>query len=175
MESLIRGFTILCLFSSLLSFAQQEEVLWSADVQLKWADFKGQPDRTSPVAAVTASGISYEFSSLERNGHYEVDYTVSTFFYPEQSWYKPEVCDALILSHEQLHFDISELFARKMRKRMAETQFTKNVKAEVKAIYRDVLKELARFQKRYDQETNFSRNREAQIKWNQEVKEALGN
>lgn len=156
------------------TFSQQDEAIpWSADLKLKWADFKGRPFKTAWAAAVTASGISYEFSSTENNGQLELDIKVGTYFYPDQSWYRPKLCDSVILSHEQLHFDISELFARKMRKRLAETTFTKNVKAEIKAVYKQILKELGNFQNKYDYETNFSRNLGKQLQWNQDIKEAL--
>jgi len=67
------------------------------------------------------------------------------------------------------------LFGSKMRKIMDTTTFTKNVKAEVKAIYRQINKELAEFQQLYDQETNYSRNIEQQLSWNQKIKDALRN
>lgn len=174
MESLIKLGFVWFFFFTLSAQAQQAEILWAPDLKLSWKDFKGKPDPNSRVAAVTASGISYKFSSLEGDGYYEVEYTVDTFFYPKQSWYQPHMCDDVILSHEQLHFDISELFARKMRKMMDSTRFTENVKAEVKDIYHSILKELKAFQDRYDEETNFSRNREAQLLWNKEISAALG-
>ena len=90
----------------------------------------------------------------------ELDFEVNAYFYPEESWYKPAVCDTFILGHEQLHFDISELFARKMRGRLRNTTFSENVKQEVRDIYQETLKELEAMQDRYDWETNFSRNRE---------------
>ncbi len=127
------------------------------------------------VAATTASGLSYQFSTTEANGKYVLDYMVNTYFYPNKSWYQPKICDEVILSHEQLHFDISELFARKMRKIMDTTNFTKNVKAEVKAIYLYINRELAEFQQLYDQETNYSRNVEQQLSWNQKIKDTLRN
>ena len=122
---------------------------------------------------MTASGITYEFSSIETDGKLQLDIEISTHFYPEESWYQPALVNGVILSHEQLHFDISELFARKMRKIVAETNFTSNVKAEIKKIYRDILKELSAFQKKYDFETNFSRNIEKQLEWNRKISEAL--
>jgi predicted secreted Zn-dependent protease len=79
----------------------------------------------------------------------------------------------VVLSHEQLHFDISELFARKMRKIMAETRFTSNARAEVKAIYKKVLQDLSAFQSLYDHETNYSRDHQKQLAWNNKIKEAL--
>ncbi|WP_297696657.1 DUF922 domain-containing protein [uncultured Eudoraea sp.] len=155
-------------------FAQEEEtILWNSGQRLSWANFKAEPPKNSEIAATTASGLSYQFSTTEENGKYELDYIISTFFYPNRSWYQPNICDEVILSHEQLHFDISELYARKMRKIMDNTTFTKNVKAEVKAIYRQINKELAEFQQVYDRETNYSRNIEQQLSWNKKIKEAL--
>lgn len=161
------------LFSTML-FAQEEEaILWNSGQRLSWANFKAEPPKNTEIAATTASGLSYQFSTTEENGKYELDYVVSTFFYPNRSWYQPNICDEVILSHEQLHFDISELYARKMRKIIDNTTFTKNVKAEVKAIYRQINKELAEFQQVYDRETNYSRNIEQQLSWNKKINEAL--
>lgn len=154
--------------------SQELEVLeWNAKRKLTWADFKGQPMVKQSVAALTASGISYQFSTDWKGGELEVDFVVTTYFYPERSWYRPELCDDVILSHEQLHFDISELFTRKMRERLAKANFSKNVKAEVNKIYVQVIKELNQFQNQYDKETNFSRNREQQLLWNQKVTKLL--
>jgi hypothetical protein len=154
--------------------AQEEEALeWDAGRRLTWHDFRGKPMKTAWAAATTASGISYEYSGEEKDGRFELQFKVLAHFYPEKSWYQPRLCDELVLSHEQLHFDISELFARKMRKEMGETRFTGNAKAEVKAIYKRIIQELSAFQSRYDHETNYSRDREKQLHWNNSIKDAL--
>jgi len=62
-----------------------------------------------------------------------------------------------------------------MRKRLTETSFSDNVKAEIRSIYKETLKELSDFQDRYDWETSFSRNREQQLRWNAQIAEALKN
>ena len=103
----------------------------------------------------------------------EVDCTVGAYFYPESSWHRPEVANANILSHEQLHFDISELFARKMRSKIKVFRFTSEVKAEMKGIYEEILRELRDFQTKYDDETNYSRDVEKQNEWNSMISEAL--
>lgn len=161
-------------FLSGFAFAQDEEVIsWSADRKLQWSDFKGSFFKTHWAAATTASSISYEFSTFEKNGQLYLDFKVGCEFYPNKSWYRSELCDSLILSHEQLHFDIAELHARKMRKRLAESQFTKNIKDEVKTIYKAIVKELYLFQNKYDHETNFSRDLGKQLIWNKMIAEAL--
>lgn len=171
---------ILCYAIVLLSFnggiyAQENDTIpWEAGYKLSWEDFKAMPPANSSAAATTASGITYQFSTTYNDNQIILDYTVTTFFYPNKSWYRPALCDTIILSHEQLHFDISELFARQMRKELSSATFSKNVKAEVRAIYRKTLKALGAFQKRYDRETNFSRNHEQQLIWNKKIANALG-
>ncbi len=161
------------LFALLAPLQEPDGIHWRADQRLAWKDFKGDPTNTK-AAAVTSSGISYSFSSMVRGDEVKVDYEVGAYFYPDKSWYRPLVCDSVTLGHEQLHFDISELYGRKMNKRMGETQFTKNVKAEIKKIYSEITSELNDFQNRYDDETDFSRNRDQQLLWNQKIGKALG-
>ena len=102
-----------------------------------------------------------------------LDFEVNAYFYPNESWYRPKLCNENTLAHEQLHFDITEIFARKMRDKLQRTSFSDDVKAEVRKIYNDILKELQEYQERYDWETNFSRNREKQAEWNQKIAETL--
>ena len=103
----------------------------------------------------------------------EVDCTVETFFYPDSSWYRPEHANDIILSHEQLHFDISELFARRMRQRIARYRFTTRAKGEMKRIYESVIREMREFQRRYDLETDYSRDAARQAEWNRMIASAL--
>ena len=174
MDALKPLFLTLFLVSTLLLTGQEPDgVPWSPEQKLSWQDFRGTQTNTR-AAAVTASGISYSFSSLVKGNEVKVDFEIGAYFYPDRSWYRPEDCDSVILGHEQLHFDISELYSRKMRKRLEETKFTNNVKAEIKKIYGEITTELNDFQNRYDDETNFSRNREQQLLWNDKIGKALG-
>lgn len=151
----------------------QEEVVWKPDINLFWKDFKGEVPKGSGAAATTASGISYQFSTYHEKGEMKLDHDVYAFFYPTESWYKPEICNDVTLSHERLHFDISELFARKMDKEIAQSTFTKNVKQEVRAIYKKTLRELNKFQNQYDLETDYSRNVPQQKRWITKIQKAL--
>ncbi|MEZ2414722.1 DUF922 domain-containing protein [Muriicola sp. E247] len=172
---LIKNLGVFILFLVLFQGYGQEDgaILWESSHRLSWEDFKSPPPAGSRVAATTASGIAYQFSALEQAGEMEVDCSVNAYFYPEASWYRPEVANDIILSHEQLHFDISELFARKMRRKIKGYRFTSNVKAEMKNIYNGIIKELRDFQSRYDEETNYSRAVEKQGEWNAMIAEEL--
>ncbi len=160
----------LCNFQTLQC---QEEVPWTQEFRLSWEDFKGAVPLGASAAATTASGISYDFSTIYKNDELKIDFSVLAFFYPSRSWYKPKVCNDVTLSHEQLHFDITELYARKMRAELQQAKFTKNVKAEVREIYKRTLRQLNDFQNKYDSETDYSRNRVVQQKWNTAIAEAL--
>ncbi|MBO0324022.1 DUF922 domain-containing protein [Muricauda sp. CAU 1633] len=163
------------LFLGFLGFGQEieEGVLWNPNIRLTWADFKGKVPPAAQPAATTASGISYTYSANLLHHEVHLDYEVNAYFYPNESWYRPTLCDENTLSHEQLHFDISELFARKMRDRLDRTSFSDDVKAEIRKIYQEILQELQDYQDQYDWETNFSRNREKQVEWNQKIAKAL--
>jgi hypothetical protein len=60
-----------------------------------------------------------------------------------------------------------------MDKEMAETTFGKNVKQEVRAIYKKTLRELNKFQNQYDLETDYSRNVPQQKHWIAKIQQAL--
>lgn len=172
-------FIFVFLILGLLSFQPNQEyetISWRANNRLTWNDFKGKAPVNDRAAAITASGITYRFSTSGNPDQLEVDFKVDTYFYPNKSWYQPALCDDVILSHEQLHFDISELYSRKLRKELSETSYTrKNIKAKVRAMYRKNNEALNDFQNQYDESTNFSRNREQQAIWNKKIADALFN
>lgn len=169
----IIGGILFCFLAIIYHCEAQEEVPWNNIKRLTWNDFKGEVPLGAVAAATTASGISYKFSTHNKGNKMIVDYDVSSFFYPTKSWYRPAICNDVTLIHEQLHFDISELFARKMSREMAQTLFTKNVKAEVKAIYKRTLRKLNDFQNKYDNETDYSRNVSEQKRWVLKINEEL--
>ena len=167
------AFLILGLFS-FQPVQDYETISWKANERLSWDDFKGGIPPNARAAATTASGITYRFSTSGTRDNMKVDFKVDTHFYPNKSWYQPELCDEVILSHEQLHFDISELYARKLKERLTKTSYSRqNVKSKVRAIYRKINEELNDFQNQYDDETNFSRDREQQLIWNEKIRETL--
>lgn len=168
----------LFLFLVLFSFQpvqDYETISWNSNERLSWTDFKGKIPENSRAAATTASGITYRFSTSGNRNQLQVDFKVDTHFYPNKSWFQPALCDEVILSHEQLHFDISELYARKLRKELNDASYTRNnIKAKVRIIYRKNNEALNAYQNQYDHATNYSRDREQQLIWNKKIAEALG-
>jgi len=164
---------ILFLAVSFSFIADEPSITWKNTHRLSWKDFRGTPDNSSDIAAITASGISYELAATIAGSKVDVDCKVAAFFYPEKSWYKKELADSVVLAHEQLHFDITELHARKFRKAIERTTFTENVKQEMKRLYDNINKELDAYQNRYDTATDYSRDIEKQTEWGIKVAKDL--
>lgn len=163
----------LLLFVS-ISSAQDIEKPWRSGEKLSWSDFKGSPDYEHPYAAITYSGMSYGFSAEIINGKVWVKYDVKSFFVANKSWVKRWYSnDRGLLEHEQLHFDITELYARKFRKRLSEKVFTENVKSEIKKIYKDITDEKVKIQELYDVETDHSKKHQVQLSWQQKIDSEL--
>jgi predicted secreted Zn-dependent protease len=71
-----------------------------------------------------------------------------------------------ILAHEQAHFDITEIFARKLHKALMEYDFDQSTyKRDINSIYQRVVAEKEAFQAAYDKETDHSRNKRIQYEW----------
>lgn len=133
---------------------------WSETRKLSWDDFKARPDAASANAAMTNSIINIEFNFDETS----LDYTISCRFDKNRSWVK--VRTAPVLQHEQGHFDIAEIYARKLAKEMKSYRFNPGtVQTDVNNIYDRIMAVYQKQQQQYDQETDFSRNREKQAQW----------
>ncbi len=169
---MIRCFLILCCFSLLHS--DKDVISWNETYKLSWSDFEAAPKVGIDAVALTASGITFNYSSTqseEKGNTYNTN--VEAHFYPEKSWYKPNKATAYILSHEQLHFDIAELYARKFRQRISNNTFTKDIASELNKLYGIIDKELEQTQNKYDSETEHSINTTMQEKWSNYVKTEL--
>ena len=159
---------------SLCLFQQDRSMTWSDDLQLQWEDFNGTPTRGTTVVAVTASGLSFGFSTKMTETQL-VDYTafVDAHFYPDKSWYVKERANSVILDHERLHFDITELHARKFKLRIAQTKFDLRINSQMERIHNTITDELRQMQQKYDTETDHSQNVDKQKEWQKFIKVQL--
>lgn len=152
---------------------EEEKLAWHEDRKLTWEDFKGVPNPGSGFVASTNSGMSFSFSYSEKDGVGTVKYEVVANFYPELSWFIAEKVNSYILEHEQTHFDITELHARKLRSQLASIPHTRDFKMTAEKIYNTVESERRAMQEAYDEETNHSSIKEAEYRWRDFVSEQL--
>ena len=160
---------ILFLFLSLYPSQQEERMEWSANRLLRWSDFKGVPNQLGDYAATTSSGLSQSYSISSTGYINKESITIKANFYPQYSWYRAKDTTAYVLKHEQTHFDITELHARYLRKRIADFSFTSNAAAEIKALYQEVETQRRAMQKQFDEETQHSIIREKEYYWEAKV------
>ena len=143
-------------------FAQNDSsfINWSAERKLAWNDFKAQPPNNDSRAAVTNThlGFSYYFSNAK------LTHKVECRFVKTNSW--GLVKTDFILQHEQAHFDIAEIFARRLHKAILEYPFnSKSYRNDLDLIYEKIANAESDFQKQYDTETNHSLNKQKQVAW----------
>ena len=142
---------------------------WSQNRKLAWSDFKGRPNKISRNEALTDSGISIGLKCDSRAS----EVTIECFFDRSKSWAKNNRTDYL-LAHEQLHFDITELFARKLRKQIAKLgNDCKKLNNHSEIYYNQNHKELVAYQLAYDADSNHSLNNEKQAYWEERIAREL--
>lgn len=140
---------------------------------LTWEDFRGEPQLNSSFHANTNSGFSYSWSYSTSNGTQELDYEVFSTFYPMHSWVHPDHKVEHLLKHEQLHFDISEIHARKLRKAMKSYVPGRSVRKDLKNLYASIEQERIAMQNAFDAETNHSTIKTEEERWQLFVKAEL--
>ena len=155
--------------------ARHEAFPWALKRPLTWADFKGDPPRDGGAAAETAYTLLY--GSQCRGQAFE--FRVVAAFRPKESWVRPAILkrpadSARALRHEQTHFDLAEVHARRMRRHFAELMAPCRVStSDLSEIAERMVKEEAAAQEKYDAETDHSRVAAEQARWDKEVASQL--
>ncbi len=156
----MRFFLGVCLILGLSSFVSNQFIDWRPNQKLSWKDFMGKPVANSGNAALTSTHISFEYG-YGSNGF---SYSITCRFDKKQSWVK--IKNDYVLAHEQAHFDIAEIHARKLKKALSDYDYNpKTVKADVNKIYETIMKEHHAMQQLYDKQTDHSRNKDQQEIW----------
>jgi hypothetical protein len=157
-----------------LTSRKEVKIEWTETRKLTWEDFKGTRSFTnSNLAALSNCGFGFNTNPVLPFS--KPKFTVVNIFYPELSWVnKSEQDRPELLEHEQLHFDISELYARQLRKEFKTSNINYfNLKRKAEAIFQKVHASYLLRQELYEQETAFSLNKQMQIVWMSRIKDEL--
>lgn len=140
------------------------KILWSKDYSLQWKDFKGPIKQDEGFDAMTA----YVIESGKEKGKFGI----FCYFEKNKSWHiKKKDTDSLLI-HEQYHFNLAEVYARKIRKQIIEQKLINDPK-QIEKAFKDNLRILEKEQKVYDKETNHSKISSAQAKWEKDIDRQL--
>jgi predicted AlkP superfamily phosphohydrolase/phosphomutase len=133
---------------------------WSTNRRLTWGDFQAEPPKTPTAAALTSTTIKVDFGYFNET----LTYHIHCRFDKSSSWGR--VKNDYVLSHEQGHFDIAEIFARKLNEALGKYRpESQNIPKDVNKIYQDMMKKYYERQDEYDKETNFSMDKKKQEEW----------
>ncbi len=149
-------------------------VPWSPK-RLTWNDYRGQQPTGASEAAVTATSVAWGFQCVGD----AFTFHVAAEFFPERSWVNPMIFVQLdsnlrTLRHEQLHFDITEVHARRMRRMFATLDRPcARTEDELTKLGETSLEAETAIQKHYDRETANGRDAVGQSRWERQIGEAL--
>lgn len=172
---------------------------WSLDYQLTWDDFQGERifDKRQAESVLILRRDEADTEIFEQEGKYYfkiINLNATAYFKQNESWVLEKQKKAenavIILKHEQGHFDITEIYARKYRSKLNEIK-VKIYKCEgnddrerkqnsekkgriiLDKIEKTIGKELGEIQENYDNKTNFGVKVKAQAKYLRWIKKEL--
>jgi hypothetical protein len=147
-------------------------IVWSEKIKLNLADFQNTT-RYWPVGVQAVSVVNLKL-------YYKIDkgnlkkFDVKCLFIKKESGRKVSA-DEYILNHEQSHFDLGEVYARKFRKEIISIGRTINGSnyLMLDSLYNHFREMLNQQQEIYDNETKHSQDSIMQLKWDLRIKAQL--
>lgn len=154
-------------FKTYGGFAQNKIIKWNKNVQLSWNDFTEKKGTKLAYSAV-AIKLNPIVSNTKR-------IKLEVYAYFDKTKSRTGIYDDKVLKHEQLHFLIGELFARKLKKTILLTDKKKFFKdrGQFNIVYKENYKAYLEYQRAYDNETVNSVDENAQKYWEEKVRKEL--
>jgi hypothetical protein len=141
---------------------------WTESRKLAWDDFLCEPKKEGDAVASTSTslGLSYKVRDNQLSFHITCDFS------KEKSW--GTLKTDYILAHEQAHFDITEVHARKLYEAMYNYAYNPaTFKTDIATIYNQIVKEKEDMQEAYDSKTDHSRQKGRQLEWLEKINTML--
>ena len=153
---------------------------------LKWDDYKGDSLPKSKKKGKIISDIGMDYSVIN-----DTEYVLYSVYPEKKPWVPVVEINAVFdpsksycpergktdadLMHEQIHFDIAEIYVRLFRKEIKEKAFdyAEDVYKKTPKLYRFYKKEMQKYQTLYDKETECGKNLTKQSEWNIKIENEL--
>lgn len=145
------------------------EFQWAEHNTLSWSDFRGAVNAvTEESAAATHCGIGFKTVCVTPGSKPSI--VVYNTFYVNKSWVRADAMIPEILVHEQGHFDLCEIYTRKLRQRMQGVDMAAaNLRSVLESIYFEVKNEYENRQQAYEDETTHGTNFAQQSRWRDNI------
>jgi hypothetical protein len=147
-------------------------IVWNENERLHWDNFMSQGNKEEGDNLLAYSSCNFKAVAFFLTDSTSCINT-ETEFYSKLSWAK-DTLDSITLRHEQLHFDIFEIYARMMRKELLETKFTRQSIFEITKKMRLKYELLCKDKNtKYDLDSNYSFDADKQKEWEDIISKKL--
>ncbi len=148
----------------------RDYIVWEENKKLQWNDFESDSFPGVNISALSAIWLRLEYQVKDKMDWF----MVQCIFSKKHSVSRKNRTD-YVLSHEQGHFDIGEIYARNIRESI--TQLSKSVNKtnyrKLDSIYNYWGEKMKAEQIRYDKETDYAIDTLRQSEWMVEIKSRL--
>ena len=166
-------------FSFAFSWQQPENIIyWSKDRKLTWDDFIGKKNECDGCGAI--SSVSFfkkiRYKSVTSGMIDSITIEAVATFNKNKSFVLSGWQSEKALEHEQGHFDITEIYARKFRKALKEyisKYYDYRLRIDIDEIKNKIDTEWDNEGKLYDEETNFYQFEDEQKRWSEKIAKEL--
>jgi hypothetical protein len=151
--------------------AARDAITWSAGRRLRWSDFGSSAPKAGDEGALTAYSIFYGVRCVGET----FEFRAVAGFLPHESWVRPEVVaerttSERTLRHEQTHFDLTEVFARRLRQAFSHLyEPCRRADTDLDALASQYLRAERTEQQRYDEETHHGLVAAEQSTWDRKT------
>lgn len=151
----------------------EEEIIWHFDRKLQADDFKNVVPGDKPhIGAKSSFGIFYDINQSSLFAPTTIK--VKAKFYCINSWIKEDSKnDESLLRLQQLQFNITELHARILRKKLKSENLNFTNMDAAKKIFAKVMTDLKAMQLKCDEETDWGLNLKKLKTWELNIKDEL--
>jgi len=150
------------------NYLWSQRIEWKEDRKLVWSNFKSTKNNQhgKDIVAYTHCGWIYSVvKSSNPKGAAKVN--IETIFNEDKFWKDHTKITEYVLNHEQKHFDIAEIYARKIRKEVvSKIKTSGDYDRYFQTIYNRILQDYRNFQALYDGVTEHGMNKEKQSEYN---------
>jgi Bacterial protein of unknown function (DUF922) len=144
-------------------------IVWQPERRLSWDDFQSEADMNEPLHAMTSTNIEVQAKCYGNLMQFEVKCVFKT----KDSWSKNKQSERL-LAHEQMHFDLTEVHARLLRQKLAQTPgLCGSDRSRFGKIVEGYFADWKKEQDQYDRESNHGLDQEQQLIWENKIARQL--
>lgn len=153
--------------------AEGDTIYYAVNRALTWNDFQEKP-RNSKYAAMVFPSFGFDEHPQVINGEICVQLDMKVYLPKSACWVKSGYQDAYTLNHEQRHFDITAIIAKRFEQKIAALHLpVNNYDGPINVTFYDFFREMDHLQKQYDDETQHGINSVLQEQWNKRIDQEL--